>query len=181
MTVDEARMRRFEMLLEEQGEQADAARMERITAAYRTAYQSNWVCLAGARELLEELKRRGILIAIVTNNLVSEQTAKLKRLQLEAFVDTLVVSEAVGSSKPDPEIFRHALDALNVHAGDAVMLGDSWTADIEGARASGIRAIWFNPRRAARPAGAADVREIHSLEPAVAVADVVLDYRAARL
>ncbi|MEX2272636.1 MAG: HAD-IA family hydrolase [Vicinamibacterales bacterium] len=175
LTIDEARALRFRTLVEEQGEICDDTRLGQMTAAYRTAYQSNWVCLAGARELAAELKRRHARIAIVTNNIVSEQMAKLKRLELEPFVDALVVSEAVGWSKPDPRIFIHALNALDAQAGDAVMLGDSWTADIEGALAAGIRAVWFNPAGAPRPAGRPEVREIDSLEPAGTVADVILE------
>ena len=174
MSVDEARALRFRTLVEEQGERCDDARLERITAAYRAAYQSNWSCLAGAHDLLAELKRRDGRIAIVTNNIVSEQVSKLRKLDLEPFVDALVVSEAVGASKPDAGIFMHALRELNAAAEHAVMLGDSWSADIEGALGAGIRAVWFNPRRHPRPAGHPHVPEIHSLEPAQAVADIVL-------
>lgn len=176
MTVDEARTRRFRMLIEEQGEVCDADRLDRVTATYRRAYQSSWSCLSGARELLAELKQRDARIAIVTNNIVSEQVAKVKRLDLEPFVDALVVSEAVGHSKPAAGIFTHALRELGAEAARAVMLGDSWSADIEGARGAGLRAVWFNPRRAPRPAGRPDVAEVHALEPAREVADIVLGY-----
>lgn len=174
MTVDEARELRFRTLLEEQGETCDAARLDRLTTAYRGAYQSRWACVPGARELAAELKRRSVLVAIVTNNIVSEQVSKLRRLELEPFVDALVVSEAVGASKPDPRIFTHALDQLGVAAKEAVMLGDSWSADIEGAVASGIRAVWFNARGSVRPDGHPRVIELASLEPAGKVADIIL-------
>ncbi len=173
LSVDEARALRFRMLISEQGETCDDARLARITAAYRSAYQSNWTVLAGARELLGEIRARGARIAIVTNNIVSEQVAKLKRLELDGLVDTLVVSEAVGASKPDARIFTHALAEVGALAEDAVMLGDNWKADVEGAVAAGIRAVWFNPRRQTRPAGLPGVREIHALEPAAAIADIL--------
>ena len=174
MTVDEARALRFRTLVAEQGEACDDARLDRITAAYRAAYQAGWMCLAGARELLAELRARRARIAIVTNNIVSEQVAKMQRLELHGLVDALVVSEAVGASKPDARIFSHALDEIGAAADEATMLGDSWSADVEGARAAGLRAVWFNPRRVARPADRPEVREIHSLEPAGAVADVLM-------
>lgn len=174
MSVDEARALRFRMLVEEQGDACDDSRLERISTAYRAAYQSSWSCLAGAHDLLAELKRRGSRIAIVTNNVVSEQISKLKRLELEPFVDALVVSEAIGASKPDAGIFLHALREVGAEARDAVMLGDSWAADIEGALAVGMRAVWFNPRRHPRPGNHPDVREIHALEPAPDVADIIL-------
>jgi HAD superfamily hydrolase (TIGR01549 family) len=177
MSVDEARTLRFRTLIEEHAGESDAvdpARLDRITVEYRRTYQSKWVCLPGARELAAELKRRSALIAIVTNNIVSEQVAKLERLNLRPFVDALVVSEAVGASKPSSRIFEHALSELGVHASEAVMVGDSWTADIEGALSSGIRAVWFNPGGAPRPAGHPDVEEIASLGPAERVADLIL-------
>ena len=53
---------------------------------------------------------------------------------------------AVGSTehgriKPHPSIFETALTALEVDPSEAVMVGDSYEDDIEGARAVGIRAI----------------------------------------
>ena len=174
MTVDDARALRFRMLIEEQGEACDAPRLDRLTTTYRGAYQSNWACHSGAPELLTELKRRRARIAIVTNNIVSEQITKMKRLGLEPLVDALVVSEAVGHSKPAREIFDAALREIGAGPEDAVMLGDSWSADIAGARGAGLRAVWFNPRRVPRPAGMPEVTEIHALEPAGVVADIVL-------
>ena len=181
MTVDEARALRFRTLVAEQGEECDDIRLDRITAAYRAAYQADWMCLAGARELLAELRARRARIAIVTNNIVTEQVAKMRRLELHGLVDALVVSEAVGASKPDVRIFTHALGEIGAAAEEATMLGDSWSADVEGARAAGLRAVWFNPRRVARPADRPEVHEIHSLEPAGAVADVLMGWRVGEL
>ena len=45
------------------------------------------------------------------------------------------------------------------------MVGDSWAADVLGARAAGIRAIWFNPDRVPSPEPEAGVVELHALEP----------------
>ena len=174
MTVDEARARRFRMLIEEQGDACDDERLDRLTATYGGAYQSQWLCIAGARELLIELRSRTARIAIVTNNIVSEQVSKMKRLGLDGLVDALVVSEAVGASKPAAAIFETALSEIGGRAADAVMLGDSWSADVEGALNAGIRAVWFNPRRQPKPAPRADVAEVHTLQPAAAVADIVL-------
>lgn len=174
MTVDEARAQRFRTLIADQGDTCDEVRLDRITSCYRAAYQADWTCLAGARDLLVELKGRGAAIAIVTNNIVTEQVAKMRRLGLETLVDALVVSEAVGASKPDARIFAHALDEVHAEAAHASMLGDSWSADVEGALAAGLRAVWFNPRRVPRPADRPEVAEVHALEPATPVADLLL-------
>jgi putative hydrolase of the HAD superfamily len=53
------------------------------------------------------------------------------------------VSADVGARKPDPEIFRAALDRLGVPAADVWFVGDSWERDVRGAAAAGMRPIWF--------------------------------------
>jgi putative hydrolase of the HAD superfamily len=91
---------------------------------------------------------------------------------MDPYVDVLVVSEEAGISKPDPGIFQIALDRLEVRAGETVMVGDSWANDIAGARRAGIRAVWFNPRRLAKPEADTAVHEIAALtpvEPVIAV------------
>jgi putative hydrolase of the HAD superfamily len=62
----------------------------------------------------------------------------------------VVDSVRAGCSKPDPRIFRRALDELGVGAGDAIFVGDSAARDMAGARALGMRHIWLT---AAPPAG----------------------------
>ena len=61
-------------------------------------------------------------------------------------LDTAVFSSEVGLRKPHPEIFRRALEALQVAPERALFVGDSRNADIRGAQALGMRtaqALWF--------------------------------------
>ena len=81
-----------------------------------------------------------------------------------------MTSEEVGVSKPDPRIFQEALDRARAEPPDAVMLGDAWATDIEGALASGIRPVWLNRFGETRPIGS--VVELTSLEPV----DEALEY-----
>ena len=108
----------------------------------------------------------------MSNNLLDEQREKMRHCGLDAYVDALIVSEEAGVSKPDPAIFTIALDRLGAAAGDAVMIGDSWTADIEGALAAGVRAIWFN--RFQRPRPRADVASFAAFVPIQPVLDLIL-------
>ena len=75
-----------------------------------------------------------------------------------------MISEEAGVAKPDPAIFRRAR-ALPAEAAETVMIGDAWATDIAGARAAGMRAIWFNPCGTSRPEPWHDVDEIRALEP----------------
>jgi putative hydrolase of the HAD superfamily len=111
----------------------------------------------------------------VSNNLLEEQQEKLQICGLDVFVDALIVSEEAQVSKPDPAIFRVALDRLEVEPSQAVMIGDSWPADVEGARAAGIRAIWFNPNDAPAPDRGIDVQQLKHFEPVETVVRMILE------
>jgi putative hydrolase of the HAD superfamily len=123
---------------------------------------------------MSAIKRHG-RIGIVSNNLLEEQQEKLQICGLDVFVDALIVSEETQVSKPDPAIFRIALDRLGVEPSESVMIGDSWAADVLGARAAGIRAIWFNPNGAPPPDPNVDVRQLTNFEPVDTVVRMILE------
>jgi putative hydrolase of the HAD superfamily len=174
MPIEAARRERFRRLLDAAGAPPEAEAAAAIAALYRDTYRAVRRAIAGAAALLGAIERHAS-IAIVSNNLLEEQQDKLKTCGLDRFVDVLVVSEEAGVSKPDPAIFRIALERLRVLPAEAVMVGDSWQADIEGALAAGVHAIWFNPLGTPAPPGDATVAELASLEPANAVARMILD------
>ncbi len=60
-------------------------------------------------------------------------------------LEVMVISDEVGMKKPDPRIFRMALERLEVGAEEAVFVGDNLELDIAGARGVGMRAVWLNP------------------------------------
>jgi pyrimidine 5'-nucleotidase len=171
--LDEARRERFRRVFGSLGLPLKDATADRVATLYRAGYLAARQAMAGAGELLEALHAR-VPIAIVSNNLLEEQTDKLRLCGFDRFIDHLVVSEEIGITKPDPAIFRFALDRLGVPADQAVMVGDSWPADIVGARRAGIRAVWFNPRHLAPPERDAAVAEIASLTPVEPVVALLL-------
>ena len=169
-----ARIERFRRLLQASGVSANRETASQLASIYRDTYKEHRRAVAGAREVMAAIKRRA-RVGIVSNNLLDEQQEKLRICELEPFVDALVVSEEAGVSKPDPTIFRLALDRLGVTAEESVMVGDSWVADIDGARAAGIRAIWFNPTGAAAPDST--VEQLTAFEPSDRVAKIILGDR----
>jgi YjjG family noncanonical pyrimidine nucleotidase len=173
--LDDARRERFRKVFLALGVTLDPAEVDSVASAYRTGYMTNRRALDGAAALLAALRSHARIV-IVTNNLLDEQRDKLQHCGLAPLVDALVASGDVGVSKPDPAIFGIALHRAGATAAEAVMVGDSWTSDIAGARGAGIRAVWFNPDRAPKPADPAGVTEIHSLEPAHALVRLLLDH-----
>jgi HAD superfamily hydrolase (TIGR01549 family) len=172
VSIEVARIERFRRLLESAGVRDQGEIARELAALYRESYRARRRAVAGAGALMSALKPHA-RIGIVSNNVLDEQQEKLLVCGLDQFVDELVVSGEVGVSKPDPMIFHTALNRLGVTADETVMVGDSWIADIEGARAAGIRAIWFNPSRSPLPYAGADVAQLQSFEPTNEVVRVI--------
>jgi putative hydrolase of the HAD superfamily len=99
---------------------------------------------AGVDAALARLRAAGHRLAVVSN---SEGTveAMLEEVGLRRYFETVLDSAVVGLVKPDPRIFMLALDRLGVSASEAVMVGDSPSADVGGARAAGLRAALLDP------------------------------------
>jgi HAD superfamily hydrolase (TIGR01549 family) len=138
-------------------DQAPAARVAR--GFLERALES----LAHNAPLLERLAGRYRL------GIVSNFYGNLERVCADAgirrYFTALVDSAAVGWEKPDPRIFRYALEALRVAPGAATFVGDSLPRDMAGARGVGMRHIWLAGEGAAgaRPC-CRDDRVIHSLK-----------------
>jgi putative hydrolase of the HAD superfamily len=178
MTVDEARIERFGRLLASAGESAGQEAAGAAAAAYRAAYLGHWRPVDGALDLLAALHGR-VATGVVTNNVASEQRQKIAACGFGPLLDAVVISEEAGVTKPDPRIFAIALERLGRSAAETVMLGDAWNTDIEGARAAGIRPIWFN--RFGAPSRDDSVPEIHSLIPTSAVLSVLFPNPQSRI
>ena len=158
-----ARVERFRQLYETAGVNADETMSTRTALAYRDAYIAARQSVAGAAELLQAVRTRA-RVGIISNNLLEEQREKLRHCRLDVYCDALVVSEEFGVSKPDPKLFEIALSRLECAPHEAVMVGDSWPADVLGAIAAGIRPVWFNRNRMRAPDPTLGVAEITSFE-----------------
>jgi len=107
-----------------------------------------------AEAVLDEL-RVGHRLALVTNGAPAIQRAKLALTDLGRRFDAIVVSGEVGAGKPDPAPLLAALDALEVGAEEAVMVGDSLERDVAAARAAGVYAVWLDRDTSDAPGGLA--------------------------
>ena len=86
------------------------------------------------------MQAAGIRLAVISNWGWAAPEL-LHTLELARHFEALVISDRVGYLKPSAGIFRHALELLDVTAADAIHVGDSVPADIEGARGVGMRAV----------------------------------------
>jgi len=105
----------------------------------------------GVEALLHRLNAR-FRLALITNGPSWTQRAKIEQLQLHRWFECMVVSGEFGADKPDPQIFAHVLRTLMIPASQAVMIGDNPEADIRGAQAVGMSAIWIAQHHTVYPA-----------------------------
>jgi len=79
----------------------------------------------------------------IVSNFYGNLDAVCAEAGIDGLFDVVVDSTRVGSTKPDPRIFRHATDALGVTPADATFVGDSPSRDMAGARSVGMRHVWL--------------------------------------
>jgi putative hydrolase of the HAD superfamily len=121
------------------------ARFARFDAFFAALWEhfagaAAWEPTAGAREALHELRGRGFVLGVVSN-FDQRLPEILRRLDLLAALDTVVLPAHAGAAKPDSRIFAFALDVLGVTSSESVYVGDDAVHDLEGARSAGLRAI----------------------------------------
>jgi putative hydrolase of the HAD superfamily len=136
-----------------------AAELGELFGAERRARCETFADAAPALDALRESHA----IVLVTNGASCLQREKLAASGLADRLDAVVVSGDLGRGKPDPAIFAHALRAVGAEPGAAVMVGDNLEKDVDGALATGLRAVWVNRDGNERPPDRRDLREIASL------------------
>jgi HAD superfamily hydrolase (TIGR01509 family) len=123
------------------------ARMGEVGACLRRLHEELhlWGRLPlGTREALDRLRAAGLRLGVVSNSDGRVEEALVAAGVRECF-DVVLDSALVGVEKPDPAIFRAALDALGVAPAEALYVGDLYEVDVVGARAAGMEAVLLVP------------------------------------
>ena len=134
---------RFQIVFDKLGIKADGIAFE---TAFRENFHESAILVDGARDLLEYLRSK-YKVYVASNASMHQQTNRMKRAELDGYIDGYFVSEDIGFPKPQKEFFDACFKALpDVKPQDVVMIGDSLSADIKGACEYGLKTIWYNHR-----------------------------------
>ena len=95
------------------------------------------------REVLDILRGR-FKLAIVSDGQSSYARGELHKVGLTEYFDPIVISGDHGFRKPDPRLFRIALDGMGVTASNALYVGNDMHRDIYGAREAGMTTVMFD-------------------------------------
>ena len=96
----------------------------------------------GVRDTLDELKKMGLKLAIITDADSYHALARLTRVGLLDYFDLLVAADMTGTKKPDPAHFLFALEALGIKPGESLVVGDSIRRDMIPARKLGLKTAY---------------------------------------
>lgn len=137
-----------------------------------------WRLFPDALPTLEAVQRRrqadGLVVGVVSNWEDWLETL-LAQLQVHTFFDFLTISAGVRSEKPDPAIFRAALERSGRPATETLHVGDSLHADVRGAQAVGITPVLLDRRgryTAEQTRGARVIRSLAELPPLLEKSEV---------
>ncbi|GAB3419527.1 HAD family hydrolase [Haloparvum alkalitolerans] len=157
---------------------SDAADALALGEAYWGAYLEEMALFDGAVETLEALRDAGLSVAIVSNLTTRIQLKKIRRLGLDPLVDEVLTSEETGREKPSAIMFTLPLAELDLRPSEAVMVGDSVRADVEGGNAVGMDTVLLDHEREDDDAGPSALsgheRPDHRVTEFAALTDVLL-------
>ena len=98
--------------------------------------------MPNAREMLDYLSSKYTL-TLISNGFVDTQYQKMRSSNIEHYFKYIVLSEQAEALKPDKKIFEYALQLNNAQPHETIMIGDSYLADICGARNAGIDQAYY--------------------------------------
>jgi len=111
----------------------------------------------GVISLMQELKRRGIKLAVGSSSTRKLIDFVLKKLNITSLFDCIVAAEDVAHSKPDPEIFLKAAARLGTNPSQCLVIEDA-ALGVEAAKRAGMKCIGYrNPHSGNQDLSQADI------------------------
>ena len=124
----------------------------RISTAYAAARHERIRPFDDAIDTVRWFRERGCRLALLTNGAHDAQRTKIERFELEGLFDAVLIEGALGYGKPDPRVYRKALDAVDASPSESWMVGDNLEWDVGGPQKLGIFGIWIDAKGEGVPA-----------------------------
>lgn len=118
--------------------------LEEAVQLHLDAERRTFTLFDETREVLLELRRRGVQVGLITNGPSASQRDKLRAVGIAGLFDLVIASGDTGVLKPNGAIFRQALQRAELAATEALHVGDNFDADVVGAADAGLTALWVN-------------------------------------
>ena len=107
----------------------------------------NGVLMDGALEFVAKIKENipDARIYIASNGATVNAKGRIASTGLDRYIDGLFISEDMGVTKPDPAFFEICLDRIGEPGSSCIMIGDSLSSDMLGAKNASLDSVWFMP------------------------------------
>ena len=96
------------------------------------------------RRALPQLKQAGYILAVISNR-DKPFLDVIKEHGIAEFFDFSLAGGEINAFKPEPGIFEHALQRVNLSPREAIYVGDNYYADVVGARRAGLEPVLYDP------------------------------------
>ena len=105
------------------------------------------VLMDGALDFVKKVRReiRDSRIYIASNGATVNAEGRIRSTGLGEYIEKLFISERMGAAKPSAEFFDICLEDIAEPRETCIMIGDSLTSDMLGAKNAGLRSVWFMP------------------------------------
>ena len=147
ITRTELFIKRFNYVIELAGGDTSKLDALKINNDFINTMAVNGVLMDGALEFVKKLKSEihDAKIYIITNGATVNAKGRIESTGLDKFIDGLFVSEDMGISKPAPEYFDIVLKKIDEPKESCIVIGDSLSSDMLGAKNAGLCSVWFMP------------------------------------
>ena len=115
---------------------------DKLLLDYLCEFDKSCVAFPNLFRMLSELKKRNLVLGIITNGKGQFQMDNIYTLGIEKFFETILISEWEGIKKPNPEIFMRALKQLAVSPKQSIFIGDHPENDVKAAQYIGMYGVW---------------------------------------
>ena len=124
----------------------DETMLAQAARAYASGVEQGITPMEGARQVLSELKQRGLRLGLLSNTTWPGEfhRQELQTFGLMSFFDALAFSCELGAWKPNMLAFHYVTDRLGVLPAEAVYVGDAPEIDVLGAQRAGLRGVWIS-------------------------------------
>ncbi len=141
---------------------------KRLNQYYLDTLARQQLLVPYAVELLEYLKQQHYRLFILSNGFIEVQHRKLQAAGIDHYFSRIVLSDEIGVTKPARELFDYALQVTDSQAGNTLLIGDNYDADILGAMNAGWGQIYFD-RFGNGYNGTAPQHHVQSLQEVIAI------------
>ncbi len=142
ISLEQQRSLRIQAFWKLLGTKITSLEAKNIYQDYHSLFLESCVVFADAIPCLDLLK--GHPLGIISNGSTPDQLFKLKYNQLLPYFSVIVISDEVGSAKPDSEIFLHAAAQAGLPLSQCAYIGNSYNIDYLGAKHAGMDAYWLD-------------------------------------